>query len=109
MGEILTTISQIMCPHGGRAILLATNAKASTNGSFWLSETDINPIVGCPFCIGAGYSPCIRIEWSGGSNRTIVNGTRVLNRESIGICYNADNTPQGTAVVVTSQMRVITR
>ena len=109
MGEILTTISQIICPHGGRAILSTANTKVSTNGSFWLSEVDINPVVGCPFCIGTVHSPCIRIEWSGGSSRTSINGTPILKRESNGICYNADNVHQGIAVVVNTQMRVITQ
>ena len=108
MGEILTTSSIIMCPHGGQAILLTPNARVSTNASFWLLETDVHNIVGCPFSIGGIYSPCVRIEWFGGSTRTNVNGTPVLKRESIGTCYNASNVPQGTAIIVNSQVKATT-
>jgi len=108
MGEILTTTSKIMCPHGGQAILLTANRKVTTNGSFWLLETDTHIVVGCPFFNGSVYSPCIRIEWSLGSNRANVNGAPVLERESIGMCYSPDNTPQGSAIVVNSQMRTKT-
>ena len=109
MEEILTTNSIIMCPHGGRAILLTPNMRVSTNDSFWLLETDVHPIVGCPLARGNLNSPCIRIEWSSGSTRTTINGTPVLKRESKGMCYNSNNDLQGTAIIVLSQIRVETQ
>jgi hypothetical protein len=109
MGEVLTTVSKIMCPHGGQAILTTANAKVSTTRSFWLLETDIHIIAGCPFSIGPVYSPCVRIEWSAGSTRTSVNGTPVLKRESIGKCYSAANALQGIAIIINTQMKVTTQ
>ena len=109
MGENLTTVSKIMCPHGGQAILPTANAQVSTNGSFWLLETDVHIIAGCPFCIGTYYTPCVRIEWTAGSTRTSVNGTPVLKRESIGMCYSPANAIQGTAIIVSTQMKVKTQ
>ena len=109
MGEILTTVSQIMCPHGGQAVLPTANSRVSTLSSFCLLETDVHIIAGCPFTIGPVYSPCIRIEWTAGSTRTSVNRTPVLKRESIGVCYSAVNVPQGTAIIVNTQMRVTTK
>ena len=108
MGEILTTGSRIMCPHGGQAILPTANARVSTTSSFWLMETDVHFVVGCPFCLGFIFSPCVRIEWTAGSIRTNVNRTPVLKRESVGVCYSAANVPQGTAIIVNSQMKVTT-
>ena len=97
-----------MCPHGGQALLLTANARVSATNSFGLLETDIHVITGCPFFRGPVYSPCVRIEWAAGSTKTAINSTPVLKRESIGICYSADNVPQGTAVIVSTQMRVTT-
>ena len=109
MGEVLTTISKIMCPHGGQAILTTSNTKVSTNNSFWLLENDIHTIAGCPFVRGDTYSPCVRIKWSSGSIRTTINGIPVLKRESVGICYNSENVPQGTAIILNTQLRVKTQ
>lgn len=109
-GEILTLQSTIMCPHGGQATLITSNSRVSTTNSFWLLETDVHTVTGCPFTLpGPKYSPCIRIEWSAGSTKTSVNGTPVLKRESTGLCYNAEGAPQGTATVANTQMKVTTQ
>jgi hypothetical protein len=102
-GNHLTASSQIQCPHGGQAMLFTANAQALAAGSFVLLESDIHPIVGCPFAVGPKYSPCVRIEWSAGSSKTTINGTATLVQSSIGQCINAEGVIQGVAIVVNSQ------
>jgi hypothetical protein len=103
-GNNLTTASQIMCPHAGQAILFTSNTRVLAGGAPVLLETDVHPVVGCPFTIGPKYSPCIRIEWTAGASKATVNGTPVLVQSSIGKCISPEGAPQGVAVVANTQM-----
>lgn len=105
-GNILTISSTIMCPHGGQAILLTSNTKVSPVGVPALLESDIHPVVGCPFTIGPKYSPCIRIEWSSGATSSAVDGIPVLIQSSIGKCFSPEGAIQGVALVVNTQIKV---
>lgn len=104
-GNHLTISSQIQCPHGGQAILSTTNTQVFAAGTAVLLESDIHPVVGCPFTIGSKYSPCIRIEWSAGSTKTTVNGTATLVQTSIGQCISPEGATQGIAIVVNTQTK----
>lgn len=100
---ICTTTSTIQCPHGGRAILLTTNTLMQIQGAFALLETDVHPVVGCPFTPGSVYHPCVTIRWSTGATQTNVAGVPVLLQTSVGVCYAADQAPQGTALITQVQ------
>lgn len=108
-GFHLTTMSSIMCPHGGRATLSTTHSHALADGSLVLLETDIHPVVGCPFTVGQKYSPCVRIEWSAGSSTTTVSSTATLIQSSIGQCFNAEGGLQGVATIVNTQQEASAR
>ena len=108
-GPMLTTNSQIMCPHGGQASLLTSNAKVFAEAGAVLLETDVHPVAGCPFAIGTKPSPCVRIEWSAGATQVSVSGTPVLTQTSIGFCYSPENAPQGVAIVVNTQQKASAR
>ena|SRR5688572_17458239 len=105
MSKFLTIASQIMCPHGGQAILFTSNTKVRAGGAFVLLQTDIHPVVGCPFTVGLKYQPCIKIEWSGGATKSKVNCAQPLLQTSIGTCYSPENAPQGVATVVNTQIK----
>jgi len=100
MPSILTIDNQVMCPHGGQAILTSTNSLFTVDGSPALLESDIHTIVGCPFTVGVVYSPCVLIEWTSGAETLTVNDTGVLLETSVGLCSNAAGAPQGPAVIV---------
>ena len=105
-GNILTTSSTIMCPHGGQANLITTNSKSSANRSLALLESDIHIVAGCPFTVGSKYSPCVRIEWSSGAAKVTIDGTKVLVKSSIGNCLNGEGGSQGVATIVNTQQKV---
>jgi hypothetical protein len=108
-GNILTTASSIMCPHGGQATLTTANSKTAA-GAMALLETDVHSVTGCPFTLpGPKPSPCIRIEWSAGATNATVNGTPVLVQSSVGLCYSPESAPQGTAIIVNTQMKASAR
>jgi hypothetical protein len=100
---ICTTTSTIQCPHGGMAILLTSDAQMQVQGAFALLETDVHPVAGCPFMAGPVYHPCVTIRWSAGATQTKVNGIPVLLQTSVGVCYAADQAPQGVALITQVQ------
>ncbi len=104
MMPILTTASTVMCPHGGTAQLVTSNTDALIDGAPALLQTDLHPIVGCTFTPVA-YSPCVSIRWVSGATQTTVRQVPVLLQNSVGLCLNAAQAPQGTAVVVQVQQR----
>ncbi len=104
MMPILTTASTVMCPHGGTAQLVTSNSDALIDGAPALLQTDLHPIVGCTFTPVA-YSPCVSIRWVSGATQTTVRQVPVLLQNSVGLCLNAAQAPQGTAVVVQVQQR----
>jgi hypothetical protein len=105
-GEILNIASSIQCMHGGQAILFSSNTRLMVDNLPALLETDMHPVVGCPFTVGLKYQPCVRIEWSGGSPLCAVNGVPVLVRSSIGKCFSAEGALQGIAIVGNTQPKV---
>jgi uncharacterized Zn-binding protein involved in type VI secretion len=105
-GNLLTTASTIMCPHGGQVILTTANSRVTVEGSPVLLETDIHVVAGCPFTLPAPKpSPCIRVEWSLGASKVSINGTPALTQSSIGLCYSPESAPQGVALIVNTQMK----
>jgi len=106
VGRVITTLSLIMCPHGGRArpmLHSRHNREVVTKGGLWLLEIDEHAIYGCPFYTGGEYSPCVRIIWTGGSRTTTINGKHVLTSDSIGMCLNHFSKPQGPPIIVHNQ------
>jgi hypothetical protein len=99
MPAVLTMTSQEQCPHGGIAIHMTANTLLMADESLVLLESDIHPVVGCPFTAGLVYMPCLTIEWAAGATSLTVNGTGVLTETSIGKCLNASQAPQGIALV----------
>ena len=108
-GFILNIASTILCAHGGTAVLLTANAKLLADNAPALIESDVHPVVGCPFTIGPKYSPCIRIEWTAGAAQTKVNGSGVLVQSSVGKCLSAEGAIQGVAIVANTQAKVMAR
>jgi hypothetical protein len=94
---VLTTMSTITCQHSAKAQLTTSNSKMDVAGAKVLLESDIHLVSGCPFMRGQQPSPCVRIEWSAGSQKLTVSGTAVLIQTSIGKCYSAEGSLQGVA------------
>ncbi len=107
MPACLTTADQIQCPHGGIATLMTSNQFVSVQASRKvLLESDVHVVAGCAFTIGPKPSPCLRIEWTGGASSVSIAGVKVLLASSIGKCINAENAPQGVALISGTQQKV---
>ena len=106
MIPLLTTLSTVQCPHGGQAILTTANTVAQVDGGFLLLQTDEHSVVGCPFTTPVPKpQPCIKIRWVTGATMTKVNQTPALLQTSTGLCFSAEEIPQGPAVVVQTQTK----
>ena len=104
---ILTCSSTIMCPHGGTVILQTTNTQLFIEGAPALLETDVHVVAGCPFMMGTVNSPCTTVRWQAGEVQTKVEAVKVLLKTSVGLCLNAAQAPQGVAIIVQTQTRVL--
>ncbi|MCX7114200.1 MAG: hypothetical protein NTX45_29850 [Proteobacteria bacterium] len=102
MIPILTTASTVMCPHGGQAQLITSNTEILFDG-FALLQTDRHVITGCAFNVASAPSPCLTIQWVTGATQMQLRGAPLLLQNSVGLCLNAAQVPQGTAVVVQTQ------
>ncbi len=105
MGPVLTTLSSVQCPHGGRAVLTTSNASTHAAANMLL-ESDTHTVVGCGFFIGNTYSPCLSISWAAGATALSIGGTPVLVKSSVGTCKSGSGLVQGVAVVASSQLPV---
>jgi hypothetical protein len=105
-GRNLTTASTVQCPHQGIALLLTSNTKAFAEGAPMLLESDVHAVLGCVFVVALKPSPCLRVEWTAGASKVTVNGVKTLIETSVGKCINAENLPQGLAIVQAGQMKV---
>lgn len=88
----LTTVSVMQCPHGGQVKVVPSGpppAGPLPNGAMPLKYTDGGAVSGCSFPL-----PCVKVKWLPGPTLT-------LNANSVGLCLNAANVPQGSVLIVT--------
>ena len=106
-GYLLTTASQVQCPHGGQATLTTSNTDVKADNAFALLETDVHGVSGCPFTVPPSKpQPCVRIEWSAGAVMGKNHSTAFLVQSSVGKCYSGEGALQGVAIVVRTQTKV---
>lgn len=105
---LLTTASQLQCPHGGMVTIASANMKAKATAMIALASDSIT-VAGCPFQIPVGTGtvphPCVTVQWVRANVRTQVNGQPTLAQDSIGLCLAADKVPQGPVAIVQTQMK----
>jgi hypothetical protein len=109
MIPILTTLSKIQCPHGGQVTLSTANTVGQIDGGYALLQTDIHTVSGCPFTVAPGPKPqpCVTVRWISGATQNKINQTPVLLQTSSGLCYSAEQIPQGPPVVVQVQSKAL--
>ena len=106
-GKLLTTNSQMMCPHGATVQASTSNSKVAADGGFVLLLSDTMAISGCPFQIpapsGTIPSPCTTVQWVVGETKVLINGTPALSESSVGLCISDKGIPQGTVSITSTQ------
>jgi hypothetical protein len=105
-GYILDSGVTISCPHGGQASVTPSATRATLGGKAPLVVDDVTTISGCSFNVSGSPSPCLSVEWQLPALRVEVESKAVLLSTSIGMCMNAAQAPQGTALVTGFQTKV---
>lgn len=110
-GKALTRSSVLQCPHGGQVIIQTSNTV--TNNQIPLpTQFDTFTVVGCPYQMpapsGTVPSPCVLVRWVKADIKVKINGVPSLNEQSIGICYSAQQIPQGPVSIVQTQPNIET-
>jgi hypothetical protein len=106
VGALLTAASVMMCPHGGTVTASSSNTRVNAGGSPALRSTDTFVIAGCPFVVGPSPHPCVSVQWMTQDLRSRVLSNPTLSEASVGLCLAADQAPQGTVLVVSTQEQV---
>lgn len=108
---MLTTASTVLCTHGGTVNLSTNNSSVKAESSAVLLESDEHTVSGCPNQVplesgtGTRPEPCLKVKWQAGASQCKVDGTAVLLQTSVGTCYNAKESPQGTANIANAQQQ----
>lgn len=113
-GHLLTTQTTMQCPHGGQVQAVSSNTEvAAGSGAFVLRMNDAFTVSGCPFQIpapsGTIPSPCVRVQWTVADASVKAGQQATLSEGSVGVCYSAQQAPQGNVVVVSTQTRASSR
>ena len=108
-GPFVQVGATIMCPHGGRVSIISRNLRVKGSKQSLALLTDVSVVTGCPFQVPVGPAmkpqPCVTVRWLVGSLRARAQRQPVLIRTSTGICFSAEQIPQGPPVIVMTQMR----
>jgi hypothetical protein len=106
MANLLNTSSVMMCPHGGTVSVTSSNTKAKAGGDFILRPSDTFTIAGCPLNISGSPHPCTSVKWVVSGLRSKAVSDATLNSDSVGLCLAADQAPQGTVLINSTQTQV---
>ena len=99
MGNMMTVNATLFCPHGGAVQIITTNVRAKVGGALAALSTDQFLITGCPFVVGIVPSPCLTVQWVVTDLRSTISGAPTLGRNSVGLCMNAAQAPQGPVII----------
>jgi hypothetical protein len=107
MPNTLTTASQLQCPHSGVVQIVSSNFKAKADGAFIVRPSDTFIIAGCTFTLPGGVvHPCMTVKWISPPGKVKADGGPALHKDSSGLCLAADQAPQGSVLINSTQSKV---
>lgn len=105
-GFLVDSGATILCPHGGQGTIAPSATRVSLGGKPPVLVDDEVTIAGCVFNVSGAASPCVKVRWQLPATRVKVEGSAVVLSSSVGLCLNAAEAPQGTAIVTGFQTGV---
>jgi hypothetical protein len=99
-GYLMHVNATVNCPHGGHATYLPAQTRALVTGQPVASLVGLWTVTGCPL-----PQPCVTIRWLSPSGRIKVTGSPAELSNPTGTCFNAEQIPQGPAVISVVQHR----
>jgi len=106
-GPLFHVGATAMCPHGGPISTISSNARVLVSGMPVATVADTSLVAGCAFNVAGAPHPCVRVQWLVPAVRVLINGQPALLQTSTGLCLAPDQAPQGPAVIVATQPRVV--
>jgi hypothetical protein len=106
-GFLFHVNASAMCPHAGQAQTVSANTRVFVNGMPVALMTDTTLITACPFNVSGKPQPCLRVQWTVGATRVLINGQPPLIQTSMGLCLSPEQAPQGAPLIITTQTRVM--
>jgi hypothetical protein len=104
-GFLVHVGASAMCPHGGQVSAITSNTKVFVSQQPVVTQSDTFLVSGCPFAPGGVAQPCIEVQWTVPATRVTVNGQPTILFDSVGLCLNPEQAPQGPPIVVSTQTR----
>jgi hypothetical protein len=106
-GPIFHVGATAICPHGGQVQTISSNARVLVGGMPAATLADTYLVAGCVFTVGPKPQPCVRVQWLVPAVRVTVMGQPVILQTSTGLCFSAEQIPQGPPAVLVTQPRVV--
>jgi uncharacterized Zn-binding protein involved in type VI secretion len=100
-----------ICPHGGQITVVPGGApRVLLGGQPAATLGDQYVVTGCPFQVpvpgGTKPQPCVTVQWVVPALRVSVGRQPAILSTSSGICFSAEQIPQGPPNVIATQIRV---
>ena len=105
-GFFLHNGALVACPHGGSVSVIACNNRVFVNKQPVATIADSFVVSGCHYVDSVASSQCLTVKWLLAAKRVFVNGKNVILSNSVGVCQNANQVPQGPPNVLNTQLRV---
>jgi len=105
-GFLVHVGSSLLCPHAGSVSIITSNTRVFVSSQPAATQGDNFLVSGCPFTVGNKPQPCISASWIVPSARIRINGQPAILQDSTGLCQSAEQIPQGSPTVASTQARV---
>ena len=96
-----------MCPHGGQVTTVSADTRVLVSGTPAALVSDQFVVAGCVFAPGGVPQPCLTVQWTTPTARTLVAGQPAITALSTGLCIAANGAPNGPVIVVSTQPRAV--
>jgi hypothetical protein len=109
-GPLVHVSATIICAHAAPVNAISSNTQVFVSGMPVVTLMDTFAVPpGCPFTLPTvppKPQPCVRVQWLVPATRVFVRAQPVILQASAGLCFSAEQIPQGPPTVVTTQPRV---
>lgn len=103
-GPVVTAASVVTCPHAGPVQIVSSNARVLA-GAPVATIADQFIVAGCAFTTPPPL-PCVKVQWTVGTTRVLVNGLPAVIQGGVGMTISATGT-SGPPIVIMAQPRVV--
>lgn len=104
-GFLYNVGTSAMCAHGGQVTAIASSPRVTLGGAPATTTADTFVVAGCAFNVGGSPHPCVKVQWLVPAARVKIGGQPAVLQTSTGLTVAADQTPQGSPIVVSGQVR----